>query len=163
MRSTIFFRKKIKSGTSEAKVRALGVFSDMVRAPSDDNINEECSKELFEVLYGPETIVFITDQAKKPFGDISAGAFDVLMSASFHSWSLQMMLNVGGFFEYLLDRSTAKDKDTKDRKYALISAICSQKEVQNLIPGELLKQLRNYVQQGAFYKEATVEVAVDEQ
>ena len=62
-----------------------------------------------------------------------------------------------------LYRSTAKDKETKDHKYALISSICAQKEVNNLIPGELLKQLRTYVQQGAFYKESTVEVAIEEQ
>ena len=74
-----------------------------------------------------------------------------------------MILNVGGCFEHLLDRSTTNDKDGKDRKYGLISSICAQEEVNNLIPGELLKQLRTYVQQGAFYKEATVEVAVADQ
>ena len=52
-----------------------------------------------------------------------------------------MMLNVGGFFEHLLDRSTTNDKDGKDRKYGLISSICAQEEAYNLIPGELLKQL----------------------
>ena len=55
------------------------------------------------------------------------------------------------------------DNDGKDRKYGLISSICAQEEVTNLIPGELLKQLRTYVQQGAFYKEATVEVAIEDQ
>ena len=74
-----------------------------------------------------------------------------------------MMLNVGGFFEHLLDRSTTNDKDAKDQKYGLISSICAQEEVNNLIPGELLKQLRTYVQHGAFYKEATVEVAIADQ
>jgi len=156
-------RKNIKSGTSEAKVRALAVFADIIRATSENNSNDECSKELFEKLFGSETMSIITDLAKRPFGDISAGAYDVLMSATVHSWSLQMLLQIGGFFEYLLDRSTAKDKETKDHKYALISSICAQKEVNNLIPGELLKQLRTYVQQGAFYKESTVEVAIEEQ
>jgi len=70
---------------------------------------------------------------------------------------------LGAFFEHLLDRSTTNDKDAKDRKYGLISSVCSQEEVNNLIPGELLKQLRTYVQQGAFYKEATVVVAVADQ
>ena len=158
-----FSRSKIKSGTSEAKVRGMSVFANFIRTPPENNSNDECSRDLFEKLYGPSTMNMMTDLAKQPFGDISAAAFDILMSASYHSWSLQMMLNVGGFFEHLLDRSTTNDKDGKDRKYGLISSICSQEEVNNLIPGELLKQLRTYVQQGAFYKEATVEVAIEEQ
>ena len=141
----------------------MAVFAEIIRATSENNSDEECSKELFEELYGSETMAMITDLAKKPFGDISAGSFDVLISATGHSWSLQMLLQIGGFFEYLLDRSTAKDKQTKDHKYDLISSICAQREVNNLIPGELLKQLRTYVQQWAFYKESTVEVAIEEQ
>ena len=99
-----YFRKNIKSGTSEAKVRALAVFADIIRATSENNSNYEYSKELFEELFGSETMSIITDLAKRPFGDISAGAYDVLMSATVHSWSLQMLLQIGGFFEYLLDR-----------------------------------------------------------
>ena len=59
--------------------------------------------------------------------------------------------------------SASEDKESKDAKYALICAICGQKEVQNIIPPEILKQLRSYVKQGAFYVEATVEVAIEEQ
>ena len=117
----------------------MSVFANFIRTPPENNSNDECSRDLFEKLYGPSTMNMMTDLAKQPFGDISAAAFDILMSASYHSWSLQMMLNVGGFFEHLLDRSTTNDKDGKDQKYGLISSICSQEEVNNLIPGELLK------------------------
>ena len=155
--------KSIKSGTSEVKTRSMSVFADILRNTEEQNLDLENSKELFLNLNGANSMDYVTDLAKKPFGDLSTSAYEVLMAVSVYPWSIEMMLNVPGFFEFLLDRSTAKDKESKDSKYALICAICGQKEVQNIIPPEILKQLRNYVKQGAFYVEATVEVAIEEQ
>lgn len=157
-------RQKIISGTSEAKVRALSVFADVIRN-IDDKLeveNESLVEELFDNLKPGDTMNYLTDLAKKPFADISKQAFDILVATSTYAWGLRKMLNVAGFFEYLLDRTTARDKDTKDKKYGLISAICAQKDVSNLIPPELLKQMRQYVKQGAYFVETTVEVALDE-
>ena len=154
--------QKIMSGTSEAKVRALAVFADVIRNFDENVDNEAVAEELFDKLKPGESMNYITDLAKKPFADISKEAFDILVAVSAYSWGLQKMLNVAGFFEYLLDRSTAKEKEAKDQKYALISAVCAQRDVSNLIPPELLKQLRQYVKQGAYFVETTVEVAIDE-
>ena len=155
-------RRKIKSGTSQAKVRSLDVFSDVIRE-TEENQDDSIAKELFLRLDGENTMNFITEMAKKPFFDLSNGAFNVLVGASNYSWGIEMMKNIAGFFEFLLDRSTAKDKETKDRKYSLISAICAQKEIGNLIPPEVLRQLTTFVKQGPCYVESTVEVAIDEQ
>ena len=105
---------------------------------------------------------YVVELARKPFEDVAKEAFHILVAASQYSWGLRKMLNVGGFFEYLLDRSTAGEKESKDRKYYLISSVCSQKEVVNIIPPELLNQMRQYVKQGPYYVETTVEVALDE-
>lgn len=165
LRSQFFdvLRSKIKSGTSDAKARALSVFVDVVRnVELIEDMDEVHSRELFETLQGSETMTYITDLAKKPFPDISSGAFDILVAICVYPWAVQQMLNIGGFFEYLLDRSTAKDKEGKEHKYHLISAICCQREVNNLVPPEILKEFRLYVKQGPFYVEATVQVALDE-
>ena len=154
--------KSIKSGTSEVKIRSMLVFADVLRN-TEEELDIENAKRLFMTLNDENSMHYITELAKKPFGDLSSAAFDVLMAVTVYPWSLQMILNVPGFFEYLLDRNTAKDKESKDAKYALICAICGQSEVQNIIPPEILKQLRNYVKQGAFYIESTVDVAIEEQ
>ena len=154
-------RSAIKNGKSEFRVRALSVFADMIRIT--DDVNEEDPEKLYHSFDGPNTSRYLTDLVKKPFGDISASAHDVLMAASEYSWGVSSIINVGGFLEYLLDRSAAKDKESKDRKYVLIGSICGQKEASNIVPPELLKQLRTYVKQGAYYVESTVEVAIDEQ
>lgn len=158
-------RSKLKSGTSEAKVRALDVFSDLIRMHDSDQdlIDDNLAKELFEKLYGLQTMEFFTDLARKPFADISKGAYNVLMATTVYSWGIEMLRNVAGFFEYLLDRSTAKEKEAKDRKYALIVSVCGQSQVHNIIPPEVLKQLITYTKQGAYYVESIVEVAIDEQ
>ena len=154
--------KTIKFGTSEMKSRSMSVFADILRS-TEENLDFETTKQLFTCLSGPHSMDYVTDLTKKPFGDLSSAAFDVLMAVSVYPWSTELILNVPGYLEFLLDRSTAKDKESKDAKYALICAICGQKEVQNIIPPEILKQLRSYVKQGAFYVEATVEVAIEEQ
>lgn len=160
-------RSKLKSGTSEAKVRVLDVFADLIRMHDSDQdqdmIDDTLAKELFEKLYGEDSMNFFTDLARKPFADISKGAFNVLMAASTYSWGIEMLRNVAGFFEYLLDRGTAKDKETKDRKYALIVSVCGQGQANNIIPAEVMKQLITYTKQGAYYVESIVEVAIDEQ
>ena len=140
----------------------LGVFAEVIRNHDETSDDSNIVEELFDKLKPGEIMNYMTDLAKKPFADVCNEAFDILVATSAYPWGLQKMLNVPGFFEYLLDRSTAKDKDAKMRKYSLISAICSQKDVTNIIPTELLKQLRNYVKQGPYYVETTVEVAIDE-
>jgi 26S proteasome non-ATPase regulatory subunit 5 len=157
-------RKQIKSGPSALRVRALGAFANIIKNVDESGEVPDIARDLFDKLEPPNnTMPAIIGLAKQPFADISAAAYDILVSASYYAWGVQKFLDVPGFMEYLLDRSTAKDKEAKVLKYNLISSIVAQSEVGNIVPPEILKQLRFYVNQGAFYVEATARVALDEQ
>ena len=62
-------RNKIKSGTSETRVRALGVFADIIRSTEQEMV-PDVSRQLFEKLDGVNTMIFITNLARKPFSGI---------------------------------------------------------------------------------------------
>lgn len=63
-----------------------------------------------------------------------------------------------GFVEYLLDRSTESEKRTKEAKYDIIKRLSNSVAFDTSI----ITRLRTYVDEGPFYSESVLEVAMEE-
>ena len=81
-------RNKIKSGTSETRVRALSVFADIIRSTEQEMV-PDVSRQLFEKLDGVNTIIFITNLARKPF----SGIHILITMVSLDSYSCLILLS----------------------------------------------------------------------
>jgi 26S proteasome non-ATPase regulatory subunit 5 len=100
--------------------------------------------------------------AKQPFVDLRLAAYRCLLELTRSSWSLHAMNNEPGFIEFLLNRSTEKDKEGKEAKFAIIHSICQNSEEAKLAIGNVnYLKLRRYINEGVFYVEREANVAFD--
>jgi 26S proteasome non-ATPase regulatory subunit 5 len=67
-----------------------------------------------------------------------------------------------GFLEFLLNRSTEKDKEGKEAKFAIIHSICENAdEAKSALGNVNYLKLRRYINEGLFYVEPEANVAFD--
>jgi len=66
-----------------------------------------------------------------------------------------------GFVELLLDRTSAREKSSKELKYDLIRVISDHPSAGQFISDHLLQRMKQYVREGAFYVESQPEVAFE--
>ncbi|RLN65665.1 hypothetical protein BBJ28_00001829 [Nothophytophthora sp. Chile5] len=71
------------------------------------------------------TLVFLMDALKQPFEELRTSVFHVLRSvaAQNNDWGMRALLSYGGFFEFLMDRSTEPTKETREWKFAVLDAV----------------------------------------
>ncbi|RLN91507.1 hypothetical protein BBJ28_00019919 [Nothophytophthora sp. Chile5] len=71
------------------------------------------------------TLVFLMDALKQPFEELRTSVFHVLRSvaAQNNEWGMRALLSYGGFFEFLMDRSTEPTKETREWKFAVLDAV----------------------------------------
>jgi 26S proteasome non-ATPase regulatory subunit 5 len=100
--------------------------------------------------------------AKQPFVDLRLVAYRCLLELTRSPWALSAMNNEPGFIEFLLNRSTEKDKEGKESKFAIIHSICQNGEEAKLAIGNVnYLKLRRYINEGAFFIEPEANVAFD--
>ena len=66
-----------------------------------------------------------------------------------------------GFREYLLDRSTEKNKEGKEGKYAIIQILADSPTVRDVFGDPYYVQLKTYCSEGPFYVRAQAQVAME--
>lgn len=77
-------------------------------------------------------------------------------------WALHALNAEPGFMEFLLNRSTERDKEGKEAKFAIIQSICQGGEDAKLAIGNVnFLKLRRYVNEGVFFVEPEANVAFD--
>lgn len=100
--------------------------------------------------------------AKQPFVDLRLAAYRCLLELTRSSWALSAMNNEPGFIEFLLNRSTEKDKEGKEAKFAIIQSICQNDSEAKVALGNVnYLKLRRYINEGVFYVEPEANVAFD--
>ena len=100
--------------------------------------------------------------AKQPFVDLRLGAYRCLLELTRSSWALQALNNEPGFVEFLLNRSTEKDKEGKEAKFAIIQSICRDGEEAKSALGTVnYLKFRRYMNEGVFFVEPEANVAFD--
>lgn len=71
-----------------------------------------------------------------------------------------MFINIfSGFIEYLLDRSADFKKQSKEAKYDIIKRLSTS----TAFDRNIIMRLQTYVEQGPFYSETMMQVAMEEE
>ncbi|XP_026755476.2 26S proteasome non-ATPase regulatory subunit 5 isoform X2 [Galleria mellonella] len=158
----------IRNSATETKVRALNCFASLISVDKDPNIPKSgpidhrvtlMTREWFRCLSEhPSSMKFLCDTCKNPFSDIRLAAFNLLDAVCQHKWGEELVARVGGFIEYLLDRSVDYTNEAKEVKYNVIKKLASSAAFDE----DTLDRIQTYIQQGPFFSENIMEVAMEE-
>lgn len=154
----------IRSSQTDIRIRAIGCLADLFHISSNDNLE---SSNLTEQIYRLCNRVFsilpiLINIAKQPFVDLRLVAYRCLLELTRSTWALQAMNNEPGFIEFLLNRSTEKDKEGKEAKFGIIQSICQNDSQAKAALGNInYLKLRRYLNEGVFYVEPEANVAFE--
>lgn len=100
---------------------------------------------------------FLLDFCRNPFPDIKISALNLTGSLCLYTWGIEVFKNTAGFLEYLLDRKTEFDKEAKYAKYSVVKLLAESSafDLQTSI------QMRTYVNEGPYYVQSLMDVAVE--
>jgi 26S proteasome non-ATPase regulatory subunit 5 len=94
--------------------------------------------------------------------DLRLAAYRCLFELTRSPWALHAINGEPGFIEFLLNRSTERDKEGKEAKFGIIQSICQNSEEAKLALGNVnYLKLRRYINEGAFFVEPEANVAFD--
>ena len=99
--------------------------------------------------------------ADQPFPELRVAIQLVFHALAFQPWGQTIMNNHPGFREYLLDRSTEKNKERKEGKYAIIQILTDSPTVREVFGDPYYVQLKTYCSEGPFYVRAQAQVAME--
>ncbi|XP_075971766.1 26S proteasome non-ATPase regulatory subunit 5 [Anticarsia gemmatalis] len=158
--------KIIKNSNSDTKIRALNCFSGLISidkdpsAPKSGPIDHRVTlmtREWFRTL-DAKPMETLLEMCKNPFPDIRQAAFILLDAVCQHQWGEELVARTAGFIEFLLDRSIVYTKETSEAKYDIIKRLARSPAYDTNITA----RLQTYVEQGPFYSESVLEVAMEE-
>lgn len=157
----------IKNCPTEIKVFALYCFASLISVHKDPNVSKGglidhrvtlMTREWFRSFNErPPSMQFLFGVCKNPFPDIKLGGIALLNAVCQHQWGEEMLATTAGFIEYLLDRTVDHTMELKEAKYNIIKSISSSVA----FDANIILRLQTYVEQGPFYCETEVEVAVE--
>jgi 26S proteasome non-ATPase regulatory subunit 5 len=151
---------------SNFSICSLGCLADLFHISTSDSATPTASS-LTEQIYRLCNRVFsilpiVIQIAKQPFVDLRLAAYRYLLVLTRSPWALHAMNAEPGFLEFLLNRSTEKDREGKEAKFAIIQSICQNGEEAKLALGNVnYLKLRRYINEGVFYVEPEANVAFD--
>ena len=99
--------------------------------------------------------------ADQPFPELRVAILLVFHALMFQPWGQTIMNDHPGFREYLLDRSTEKNKEGKEGKYAIIQILADSPTVQDIFGDPYYVQLKTYCSEGPFYVRAQAQMAME--
>ncbi|CAF1280400.1 unnamed protein product [Rotaria sp. Silwood1] len=156
----------IRSSQSDIRIRCLACLADLFHI-STFNSSSSHAWSLTEQIYRLCNRVFsilsiIIEIAKQPFIDLRLAAYRCLFELTRSPWALHAMNTEPGFIEFLLNRSTEKDKEGKEAKFSIIQSICQNGDEAKLAMGNVnYLKFRRYVNEGVFYVEPEANVAFE--
>ncbi|CAH1647142.1 unnamed protein product [Spodoptera littoralis] len=157
----------IRNSNTETKVRALNCFAGLMSIDKDPTVSRSSpvdhrvtlmTREWFRTL-DSKPMETLFEICKNPFPDIKHAAFILLDAVCQHQWGEEMVARAAGFIEFLMDRSIVYTKETNEAKYDIIKRLANSPAFDATIIG----RLHTYVEQGPFYSESQLEVAMEDE
>lgn len=155
----------VKSNCYHSLARILGMHTRLFKLPEQvleenagvwsmceqlfDSVGVECAQQT--------TMSLLITSLKQPFQELRTSVFHVLRSvaAQNNPWGMRALLSYGGFFEFLMDRTTEPTKETREWKFAVLDAVLASPFV-SLLDTSLLKKLQASLRQGPYAGAATL-------
>lgn len=141
------------------QTRALTCLETLFRAEIGQPPNNQIAsitEYWFSSLTGTNQLTFVQDFCRNPFPELKIAALVLLRSICTYRWGQRALIDTAGFIEYLLDRNTEFDKDAIHEKYNVIKVLGDS----TVFSASTLLQIKKYIEDGAFYVQGVMEVAV---
>ena len=117
--------------------------------------------ELWYNHLGSNTFSYLMTVAEQPFPELRISLLMLFEALASQSWAQTIMANHPGFREYLLDRSTEKVKECKEKKYNVVLTLVNAPTTAEIFGNPYLVQLKVYCNQGPFFVRVQAEVAME--
>ncbi|GBP48613.1 26S proteasome non-ATPase regulatory subunit 5 [Eumeta japonica] len=158
----------IRNSASDIKIRALFCMTSLISTEKDptwpkskpiDHRITLMTREWFRCLSEkPESMEALYGICKNPFPDIKLAGLNLLDAVCEYSWGQELVARTPGFIEYLLDRSVDYTKECKEAKYEFMKRLCQSTSFDT----STILKLTQYVEQGPFFTETIMQVAMEE-
>ncbi|KAL8024218.1 putative armadillo-like helical, 26S proteasome non-ATPase regulatory subunit 5 [Plasmopara halstedii] len=123
----------VKASCYHSLAHVLEKFTRLFKEP--DQVPEENAYvwTMCEQLYNSlgvecgqqNTMILLMKSLKQPFEELRTSVFRVLRSvvAQNNPWGIHALHSYGGFFEFLMDRTTEPTKETREWKFSVLDAV----------------------------------------
>lgn len=152
--------KSIHNLPAQLKVRALNCLGALFQSEPADATNNQIisiTEQWFTSLTGDNQLTFVQEFCRNPFPELRMAAFGLLRAVCNYSWGQRALSNTAGFIEFLLNRNTEVDKDILYEKYNVLKAVANSSEFDEITR----RQIRKYINDGVFYVQGVMEVAIE--
>ncbi|DBA03453.1 TPA: hypothetical protein N0F65_002861 [Lagenidium giganteum] len=125
-------------------------------------LNEALFNQLGLAARQKSTVDYLMECLKQPFEELRTGVYSVLqaVAAQNNDWGIRALMSYGGFFEFLLDRSTEPNKETREWKFAVVDATLAS-PFQEKLDEVTLSKLRAHLARGPYVGNAPPEMDME--
>lgn len=126
-------KMEVKANCYHSLARIIGEPTRLTRAVGDvpeENagvwlLHERLFNSLGRECRNQSTLLYLMEILRQPFEEIRSAVFVLLraVAAQNNEWGMRALLSYGGFFEFLVDRTTEPTKETREWKFAVADAV----------------------------------------
>lgn len=142
----------VMQSKSELRVHSLKALSLIMSC--DEGSHDDVSRSLscqWYLLAVPNFVAVVMVIAKQPFPDLRCASLNFLLTISRWRWGQKEIGACPGFMEYLLDRSTERDKISKELKYSIIRTLAASPHCCDVLGNPIYIKLQQYMREGPFF------------
>ncbi|RWS10204.1 26S proteasome non-ATPase regulatory subunit 5-like protein [Dinothrombium tinctorium] len=157
------FGRLISCSSTNVKSRVLTTIAQLLSVNESDPNGEMATitETWFKALL-PHPAEKILSLAKQPFQEIRLPALNVIKVMATHLWGQKQLAAVTGFVDYLMDRSTEREKAGKEAKYDIVVEIVQSPFGTFAFNRESLSRMKRYYHEGPFFVSTETAVAIEE-
>lgn len=126
-------KMEVKANCFHSLGRIIGEPTRLTRALEDvpaENagiwlLHERLFNSLGHECRNQSTLLYLMEILRQPFEEIRSAVFVLMraVAAQNNEWGMRALLSYGGFFEFLVDRTTEPTKETREWKFAIADAV----------------------------------------
>nr|XP_006640599.1 PREDICTED: 26S proteasome non-ATPase regulatory subunit 5 [Lepisosteus oculatus] len=151
-----------RNATTELRVRSLEAVALLLTLPAEQQTEDllGLTESWFNSL-SSQPMEMLKSISTQPFPELHCSALKIFTGMASQPWGQKKMIDTPGFVEFIVDRSTGPDKESKDAKYELVKALVDSKTTAEIFGNQHYLRLRTYMREGPYYVTAVSSVTVE--
>ncbi|KAJ8286571.1 hypothetical protein GJAV_G00040690 [Gymnothorax javanicus] len=151
-----------RNAATEMRVRCLEAITLLLTLPAEQQTEDLLG--LTESWFGAlsnQPMEMFRGFSTQPFPELHCAALHVFTAIACQAWGQKQMVATPGFVEFIVDRSTGPNKESKDAKFELVKALVNSSSTAEIFGNQHYLSLRAYMREGPYYVTAVSSVTVE--
>lgn len=151
-----------RNAATELRVRCLEAITLLLTLPAEQQTEDLLG--LTESWFGAlssQPMEMFRGFSTQPFPELHCGALRIFTAIACQPWGQKLMVATPGFVEFIVDRSTGPNKESKDAKFELVKALVNSTSTAEIFGNQHYLSLRAYMREGPYYITAVSSVTVE--